>query len=219
MTCLVVGRMNGFGNNGRALCEHRMPSTNLSGWCIDVSIEVIESHKEDDTKIKTTGSVAFEIPKIKASDVTPLNPAIEVVAPGIHVNVINLATLEELKGALFQKGSVVNLSKQTSLSPHYPLQVAHRYVLVAHSGESADDSRLASLNKSLECMLCQPQDLLDVQVNLKGYIAIMLPDISWTNSKECHQSHAGSVATQPALFPCLAIKYRSIVGSKCNHSK
>ena len=155
-TCLVVGRMKSFGRNGKAVCEQRMPAINLSGWCIDVSVEVIESHQEDPTKIKTTGNVAFEIPKIKASDITPLNPAIEVIAPGIHVNVMDLSTLEELKGILIRKGTVVNLPKQTSLSPYYPLKSAQKSILVADS-ESADDSRLAS---SLECKLCQPPRLI-----------------------------------------------------------
>jgi hypothetical protein len=132
-TCLVVGRMKGFGKNGNALCEHRMPANNLSGWFIDVSVEVIESQEEDATKIKTTGIVAFEIPKIKALDVTPLNPAIVVIAPGIHVNVIDLGTLEELKEVLLQKGNVVNLPKQTSLSPYYPLQSAEQKSILGAS--------------------------------------------------------------------------------------
>jgi hypothetical protein len=152
-TCLVVGRMKGFGRNGNALCEHRMPANNISGWFIDVSVEVVETQQDDPTKIKTTGNVAFEIPKMKATYITPLNPVVEVLAPGIHVNVLDLGTLEELKDMLLQKGSVVELPKQTSLSPYYPLQSAgSNSLLVAHS-ESADDSRLAS---SLECQLCHP---------------------------------------------------------------
>jgi hypothetical protein len=105
--------MKGFGRNGNAPCEHKMPANNLSGWFIDASVEVIENHEEDPTKIKTTGNVAFDVPKIKASDITPLDPTIEVVAPGIHVNVIDLGVLEELKDMLLRKGSVASLPKHT----------------------------------------------------------------------------------------------------------
>jgi hypothetical protein len=79
----VVGHMEGFGRNENAPCEQRMPASNLSGcWFIDASMQVIESHIKAPTKIKATGNVASEIPKIKALDIAPLNLAIEVVAPG-----------------------------------------------------------------------------------------------------------------------------------------
>ena len=184
-----------------------------------VSAEVIESHQDAPTKIKTAGNLAFEIPKVKVLEVAPLKQS------GHQGRSPRCSRQRHQLGCPGRPERRASPEIKCCGSPKANLLVAMSSFAIGVQISPSEWWRTQRVQMTpgllpcLSALRASPQDSLAASPNLKGGTRIVLLDASWRNSQECHQIHAVSVATQAALSQHLNNKSRQTAGSNCSHSK